>query len=163
MIRHEYSRKDFEQFFERQKQIVQTTKREVPKRAIQRATALVVRRVKIKIKEKGLIRSGNYRRSVNAVVRKIAGDVWTGAVGTWVHYAEWLEDGTRPHIISPRNGKRLVFAGKDGKIVSVPYVYHPGTKAYKVFTESIGESFDEIVAIIVEELDLVNKPGGKVK
>lgn len=40
----------------------------------------------------------------------------------------YLERGTRPHIIRPRNGKTLVFPGLSGKTTHATVVYHPGTR-----------------------------------
>lgn len=142
--------KGWEQFYDRQKQIVEQHKR-IPLKAVQRATALVVRRIKQKITNKKLIKSNRYRASINGVVQKIAEDAARGVVGTWMHYAIYLEEGTKAHIISPKRGDRLLWK-QDGKTVAARYVYHPGTKAYKIFEETLAESFDDIINIIIDEL-----------
>lgn len=42
----------------------------------------------------------------------------------------WLEFGTAPHKIAGRNGKRLIFRGADGDLVSTKEVQHPGSRAH---------------------------------
>ena len=49
-------------------------------------------------------------------------------------YAWWIEAGTRPHIIRPKNGKglKIPVAGTDGYIVR-RVVHHPGTRPLPFF------------------------------
>ena len=46
-------------------------------------------------------------------------------------FADWrwrfLEYGTKAHVIEPKTGEYLVFRGKDGNLVSVRRVQHPGS------------------------------------
>lgn len=45
-----------------------------------------------------------------------------------VEYAPFVNDGTRPHIIRPKNAKALRFR-VNGQVVYARVVHHPGTKA----------------------------------
>ncbi|TPM67462.1 HK97 gp10 family phage protein [Mesorhizobium sp. B2-2-1] len=52
------------------------------------------------------------------------------ATGVYADFTwKFLEYGTAPHKITGRNGKKLTFPGADGKLVSVPSVNHPGSRA----------------------------------
>lgn len=88
--------------------------------------------------------TGNLRNSIKA--EKTA-DGWT--IGTAVEYAEDVEYGTEPHIITPKNKKALRFevgrkarlaAGKspkDGKFVFAKKVNHPGTDGHHMFLKGV--------------------------
>lgn len=52
-----------------------------------------------------------------------------GEVTAGEHYGEYVEEGTRPHIIRARKAKMLHFV-IDGKDVFTPMVRHPGSKPY---------------------------------
>jgi hypothetical protein len=58
---------------------------------------------------------------------------WTGPlkidIGASAPYAQFVEQGTRPHKITARNKKALAFTASDGTKVVVKSVNHPGTKA----------------------------------
>lgn len=45
---------------------------------------------------------------------------------------EWVEEGTRPHLILPRHGTVLVFDGASGPVFS-RFVNHPGTEPRRWF------------------------------
>ena len=47
----------------------------------------------------------------------------------------YLEEGTEPHTIEPRNGKVLCFTTSSGKKVFTRRVEHPGTKPRPVLSE----------------------------
>jgi hypothetical protein len=52
----------------------------------------------------------------------------TGVVTFPVRYAQWVHDGTRPHIIRARRKKVLKFR-VGGQVIYRPLVHHPGTRA----------------------------------
>lgn len=91
--------------------------------------------------EKGRKRSGFYRGSLGAGgrghIRDIRPDM--GRVGTNLFYAGWLEDGTKAHIIRPRNAKVLKFKGRAGKMVYAKQVHHPGTPAFHVLGTALSQ------------------------
>jgi hypothetical protein len=48
-------------------------------------------------------------------------------IGPTVDYGDDVEYGTQPHVIRAKNGGKLVFKGRDGRLVFVDKVDHPGT------------------------------------
>jgi hypothetical protein len=94
--------------------------------------------------------TGNMRASITQVIVRRRGEI-IGRVGTDVHYAIYVHEGTRPHVIKARQAGALVFFWpKVGAVTVVPrhpktrytgymkkgkvfhigkgYVNHPGTK-----------------------------------
>lgn len=125
----------------------------VPKNAVRRISILLTKKVKQKIKDKDLVRTGTFRRSIFPFTVEITRGVHDGGVTTNVAYAPGLEYGTKPHTITPKNKQALAFVSKGGDQVIVKSVQHPGTKAYRVFQETLEENYNTIFAIIQEELD----------
>lgn len=68
---------------------------------------------------------------LGALESSISTDVDTdgmgGEVGPTVDYGDDVEYGTEPHVIRARAGGKLVFKGRDGRLVFVDKVNHPGT------------------------------------
>lgn len=118
----------WDEFWRRQREIVKQHKR-VPEKAVRAATTLVLRRIKNLISAENLIDSGTYRRSVNAVVEKMAADAWQGSVGTWVEYAPYLE--WRQNW------------------------FHRAPGGFRIFERAMEESFDDIIKIIMTELEKI--------
>lgn len=48
--------------------------------------------------------------------------------GDAAEYAIYVHEGTRPHVIRPRNKSVLMFNGREGKVFARE-VHHPGTRA----------------------------------
>lgn len=55
-----------------------------------------------------------------------------------VDYAEAVHDGTRPHVIRPRNAQALRF-NIGGRIVYAKVVHHPGTRARPFLDRALRE------------------------
>ena len=55
-----------------------------------------------------------------------------------VDYARYVNDGTRPHIIRPKNAKALRFR-VGGQIVYAKVVHHPGTRANPFLDRALRE------------------------
>lgn len=62
----------------------------------------------------------------------------TGVVTFPVRYAQFVHDGTRPHVIRARKKKVLRFA-VGGKVLYRPVVHHPGTQARPFLTRALVE------------------------
>lgn len=60
----------------------------------------------------------------------------------------WVESGTRPHEINPRDGGSLHFNGGQFE-----HVQHPGMRGQKVAAKSIKAAEWEVMADIVDEID----------
>lgn len=70
-------------------------------------------------------RTGNLQRSIVFDLKS-----WhTGVIRALASYAPFVEYGTRPHEIRPKDAKALYFV-KDGKEIVVKRVRHPGSKPY---------------------------------
>lgn len=59
--------------------------------------------------------------------------------GSWsIPYTLFMEEGTKPHTITPKNAPRLVFFWpKAGKVMHLKSVNHPGTKPYGFLKEGL--------------------------
>lgn len=55
-----------------------------------------------------------------------------------VDYAGFVNDGTRPHIIRPKNKRALRFV-VDGRVVFATVVHHPGTRAKPFMDRAVAE------------------------
>ncbi len=61
-----------------------------------------------------------------------------------VPYAKWLEGGSRPHVITPKNARVLAFSVA-GEKVFAKAVNHPGTPAFRFLRSSLQENRQMIV------------------
>lgn len=86
----------------------------------------VTRQILNRAKVLAPVRTGRLRASGRMDV-KITHFGPTGVVTFPVRYAEYVHDGTRPHIIRAKKGKALKFKVA-GKVLYRPLVHHPGTK-----------------------------------
>jgi hypothetical protein len=68
-------------------------------------------------------KSGHLRNSIRQMdePRKVT----VGPFG--VTYNQFIVEGTKPHLITPKKGDYLVFTGRNGRKVFVKQVQHPGT------------------------------------
>lgn len=76
---------------------------------------------------------GNLNANGNVDTGRLKGSITTnmisqfsGETGTNVRYADYIESGTPPHIIKPKNKKALAWPGGAHPVKEVK---HPGTKA----------------------------------
>ncbi len=77
------------------------------------------------------VRSGALKATIRSelVKRSDGYRVHVTAGSSSVPYSDWHHDGTRPHVITPKRGKFLVFKGRGGQTIYARKVQHPGTKA----------------------------------
>lgn len=75
--------------------------------------------------------TGRLRQSI--VVEETKGGF---IIGTNVSYAEYVELGTRPHIIRPVNKQALKFK-IGGKTIFAKSVNHPGTQGHHMFLKGV--------------------------
>jgi len=59
------------------------------------------------------------------------------AIGSEVSHALVHHEGSRPHVIKPRNAKILRWVNKQGHVVFANSVRHPGTKANRYLLDSL--------------------------
>lgn len=74
------------------------------------------------------VRTGRLRASLRVQRRGFLGLRLRWTIGSDVEYADMVHDGTRPHIIRPKNAKALRFR-VGGRTVFAKVVRHPGTRA----------------------------------
>lgn len=79
--------------------------------------------------------TGALRDSLGFSVKFGAGPV-SAIIGSNNRIALMHHEGTRPHIITPKKSKALVFQSH-GKIVYTKIVNHPGTKPNRYLTDSL--------------------------
>jgi len=72
--------------------------------------------------------TGRLRASIKADPPRLLTFRPSVTIGSNVEYAEFVNDGTRPHIIRPRRGRALRFV-VGGRVVYARVVHHPGTRA----------------------------------
>lgn len=102
--------------------------------ALQNSTAIVQRNVRQEAPHK----TGSMQRSVMTSISYPSATVEVNEP-----YGIMVENGTRPHIILPKNKKALFWKGALN-----PYkaVHHPGTRANPFFQRGIDKSTDAIYA-----------------
>jgi hypothetical protein len=90
--------------------------------------------VKRDVKERTPVRTDTLRGSIYSEVRPFQGIVSTNHAKA--PYDTAVEYGAKPHAITPKKGKYLVFQGSGGSPVFVQKVKHPGFKGRKMFTRA---------------------------
>ncbi|KEH90616.1 hypothetical protein [Clostridium botulinum] len=64
-----------------------------------------------------------------------------------VDYGEILEEGSKPHVITPKNGKALYWKGAAHPVKKVN---HPGTKGFKTIENTLESSKTMVKAALLE-------------
>lgn len=67
-------------------------------------------------------------------------------------HAGYVEDGTKPHVIRPKNRKALRFAGDGGGFVFAREVNHPGTEAQPFFFADMANRKSAMQNAFVQEI-----------
>lgn len=102
------------------RQLPAKVERNVLRGALRAAAKIIQARAKANVRK----RSRATEKSIKVGSRSQGGQV-TAYVRVKDFKANWLEYGTRPHQIKPKNGKALAIAGK-----VVEHVNHPGARPY---------------------------------
>lgn len=133
-----------------------------------------VERAKHYLTQANAIKSGAARRSIGYEIKKTP-RIWTIIMGGFMKYLIFLEEGTKPHFIFPKNKKALAFrarkiyigkkrigsmvtrnvgAGKTKRMRMEVYKYvkHPGTKAIRFFERAMNDIRELTPIIILDEL-----------
>lgn len=91
-------------------------------------------------------------KKTGALMGSIGGQVESSVVGivrSSLGYAPFVEEGTRPHIIRPRNAKALFWPGAAHP---VKFVHHPGTTGVGMFRQTAAEMGPLVGAIFAKHL-----------
>jgi hypothetical protein len=82
--------------------------------------------------------TGRLRASIRVERRSLFGLRQRWTIGSDVDYAQMVNDGTRPHIIRPKNAKALRFK-VGGRTVYAKVVHHPGTRPRPFLDRALNE------------------------
>lgn len=108
--------------------------RDASARELRTAGRQVVNRAKVLAP----VDTGRLRASIEGQLNR----TWTlrprFTVGSNVEYAPYVHDGTRPHVIRPRNAQALRFQ-VGGRVVYARVVNHPGTRARPFLDRALAE------------------------
>lgn len=96
---------------------------------VQRLVHTASRRTANSARARSLVDTGHLKRSNQELPVTTSGLRVSGGVENTANYSLYVHEGTRPHVIRPRNGKALAFEYR-GQTVVVKHVKHPGTKAF---------------------------------
>ena len=84
---------------------------------------------------KGMVPRDTGKLADSIRVKKVGPGAWS--VVAEADYALAVHEGTRPHVITPKNGRVLRFPSKGGSIVYTQKVNHPGTKAVPFLADAM--------------------------
>lgn len=101
---------------------------------------------KAKVNAKWKDRTGHARQSLNGKAFN-KGSTYRISLSHGVEYGEILEEGSKPHIIRPKNKKALYWRGASHP---VKQVNHPGTKGKPIIGPTIESNMDNIKKSIIE-------------
>lgn len=95
-------------------------------------------RVQLAAKAQTGVRSGANKRDITK--NWIAGNAGDLAirVGAARSYSLLHHEGTRPHVIRPRNARALRFVNARGDVVFARAVRHPGTRPNRYLSDNLG-------------------------
>lgn len=106
--------------------------------ASRRELEIAARQVMNRAKVLCPVDTGRLRASIRIESRRTFAFRSVFTVGSDVEYAGFVNDGTRPHIIRPRNAQALRFR-VGGRVVFARVVHHPGTRARPFLDRALRE------------------------
>ncbi|WP_407310522.1 hypothetical protein [Desulfosporosinus sp. SB140] len=92
------------------------------------------------LKERAPVKTSRLKNSIRYQIDRNA----NGGEATFfsAFYGPYLDEGTKPHVISPVNAKCLVFS-RGGEKVFASSVHHPGTKPLNFTPQTLDEAEKE--------------------
>lgn len=106
--------------------------------ASRRELETVARQVMNRAKILAPVDTGRLRASIRIESRRTLTLRSVYTIGSDVEYAQMVHDGTRPHVIRPRQAQALRFR-IGGRIVYAKVVHHPGTRARPFLDRAVRE------------------------
>lgn len=100
---------------------------------------------------------GNLRQSIRKYPYGQTGFI----VNVGADYGVYVDQGTKPHIIRPKNKQYLTFKSSDGTWIRARQVNHPGTKPTFFFTNAVRDSELEANGLMSKAMDRVLNQLGK--
>lgn len=101
--------------------------------ALARKAVAVETAAKVIATQERLVNTGRYRASISWRLGRDSIGLYA-EIGSTVPYAAFLEQGTPPHDIRPRNKRALAWKGATHP---VKVVRHPGTRPYHVLVRAL--------------------------
>lgn len=90
-------------------------------------------------KQRVLVKTGETRASIQSGIERITRNGVTGRVGSGLAKAHYIHEGTRSHVIRPRNKKALKF--RSGGVTYIrDHVRHPGIGATPFLTSALHDA-----------------------
>lgn len=120
----------------------------LPRQVMDMAREEIVPRAQDKLRLKVKSRSGLLMNSHRVQPLAVTGSMMATMVENTAPYASYVHDGTRPHVIVPRNAKvlRFVPSGGGGPVFAMR-VNHPGTKPQPWLKEAAEDLQRDIIAL----------------
>lgn len=114
--------------------------------AVKTSTFNVQKYAKANLTANCSVDTGYLRNSINTKV-----STWEGVVSTNVAYAKIVEDGSKPHIIRPKNKKFLYWKGASHP---VKQVRHPGSKGKPYMAPALEKEFPNFIKQLEKAVEL---------
>lgn len=94
-------------------------------------------------------RTEHARQAIHGGV-EVSDNTYTVYVAHGVEYGEYLEEGTKPHVIKAKNKPYLHFKAQDGYWRKVKQVNHPGTKGFHTIENTMLDNKERIVNTVID-------------
>ncbi|MDD3927281.1 MAG: hypothetical protein PHT33_11555 [bacterium] len=91
-------------------------------------------------------RTGHAKNGIFGKAAQVRRDLWRLSLGHTMEYGPYLELGTPPHIIRPKNKKLLAWqsSGDAEKTIVAKEVHHPGTRPRPIIRPTLMAHLDGI-------------------
>lgn len=100
------------------------------------------------------VQYGDLKKSIrtgsNAKKGRVEAYAKAGDKKAW--YYRFVEFGTAAHIIKGKSGNNLKFTTKDGKLIQIPQVNHPGAKAKPYMRPALDSKGDDAVLAVTNKI-----------
>lgn len=115
------------------------------RKAIQKSSLSIKKKAMENLTANGSVKTGHLRRGIAYRTTMTEGTIHTSNI----KYAKGVEEGTRPHIIRPKNKKYLYWEGANHP---VKFVRHPGTKAKPYLVPALESEKDNFIQNLKEAI-----------
>lgn len=120
---------------------------DIADKELQQATKEAGKLILATEKEEAPVKTGQLRRSITLDYKPISVSIYPT-----VNYALPIHEGSKPHIITPKNKSVLAFK-KDGKMIFARKVNHPGNKPNKFVERTVNKTESKVNSLFSKALD----------
>jgi len=114
--------------------------------AVRKSTLNVENYAKSNLTQNGSVDTGLLRNSINSKVNSLE-----GVVSTNTKYSRYVEEGTKPHTIKPKNKRFLYWKGASHPVKEVK---HPGSKAKPYMMPALEKEIPNFLKELSNTLDI---------